>query len=77
MITLNPLEWEEPLLGILRLTQDQRKPSLMNPNLLEEERMILVSTSVSSLESSGGEDSLEQLFESVSQVCSIVMLSRG
>ena len=46
--------WEESLQGIQRLSQDhQRKLSGTNPNLLEEQRILLVSTGVSSLESLG------------------------
>ena len=75
MTKLAVLELSIPLLGIERPSQDQRKPNFTNPNLLEEHRIILVSTEVLSLESSGAEDSLEQLFESASQVALIVITS--
>jgi hypothetical protein len=78
------LEWdayveglEEQLLGgIQRLSQDQqRKSSGTTPNLLEDQKILVVSTDVSSLESFVVDESLDQVFEAASSVKSIVMTS--
>jgi hypothetical protein len=58
------------------LSQDkQRKSSGTNTNLLEDQIILVVSTEISSLESFGVNESLEQVFEPASSLKSIIMTS--
>ena len=58
------------------MSQDQqRRPSGTNPNLLEDKIILIVSTEVSSLESTGVDVGLEQVFTAASSVKSVVMTS--